>query len=178
MTRNNSDAPLLTMGMFSRKFKKIILNYFKNFGFFGSEGPVLRSITFLPDVPRSQIFTRLKTTQGLPFKPFRSFGTDWVLRFKAKNWSKHDKQRHLVSKMKFEMFFVEAQDPFHNYTTVLGRYYYPVPSQSGQRTDSRQDKSGQTDIGQDFSQNSGQNPNRIVTDRLSSLTQSPRLSRS
>ena len=31
-----------------------------------------------------------------------------------KNCSKHDKQRHLLSKMKLEIFFVETQDPLHN----------------------------------------------------------------
>ena len=48
--------------------------------------------------------------------------------FKAKNSFKHNKQRNLVSKMKFKIFFVEAQDPFHNFTTVLERCYYPVKS--------------------------------------------------
>ena len=38
---------------------------------------------------------------------------------KPENCSKHDKQRLLVFKMKFEIFFIEAQDPFHNYTTYL-----------------------------------------------------------
>ena len=28
--------------------------------------------------------------------------------------------------MKIEIFFVEVQDQFHNYTTVFGRFYYPV----------------------------------------------------
>jgi len=31
----------------------------------------------------------------------------------------YDKQRNLVSKMKFEIFFLDAQDPFHNYTDFL-----------------------------------------------------------
>ena len=30
--------------------------------------------------------------------------------------------------MKFEIFFIEAQDPFHKYTTVFERCYYPVKS--------------------------------------------------
>ena len=30
--------------------------------------------------------------------------------------------------MEFEIFCVEAQDPFHNFTPVLGRCYYPVKS--------------------------------------------------
>ena len=41
---------------------------------------------------------------------------------------KHAKQRHLVAKIKFRIFFVEAPGPFHNFTTVYGRFYYPVKS--------------------------------------------------
>ena len=74
---------------------------------------------------RTEIKTGARVT-GLHFKHFKSFWTNCVHRFKAKNCFKHDKQRHLVSKMKFEIFFVKAQVPFYNYTIVLGRGYYPV----------------------------------------------------
>ena len=35
-------------------------------------------------------------------------------------------KRNLVSKMNFEIFFVEVQEPIHNYEAVFERSYYPV----------------------------------------------------
>ena len=46
----------------------------------------------------------------------------------TKNDLKHEKQRHLVSKMQFEIFFIKAQDPFHKYTAVFERCYFLVKS--------------------------------------------------
>ena len=43
------------------------------------------------------------------------------------------------------------------------RVFLKIRTKSGHRTESRQTESGQTDIGQDFLQNSGQNPDRIRT---------------
>ena len=45
--------------------------------------------------------------------------------FTAKNCNK---QHHLVSKMKFEIVFVEVQESIHNYEAVFERPYYPVKS--------------------------------------------------
>ena len=40
----------------------------------------------------------------------------------------HEKQRH-VSELKFRLFFVVAEDPFHNLRFVFGMLYCPVKSQ-------------------------------------------------
>ena len=42
-----------------------------------------------------------KRSQGLNFKPFKSFGAEWGHRFTAKKLPKKDKHRHLVFKIKF-----------------------------------------------------------------------------
>jgi len=48
--------------------------------------------------------------------------------YSQNNGCKHEKQRHLVAKIMFRIFFVEAQDPFNILATVFGRSYYPVKS--------------------------------------------------
>ena len=48
----------------------------------------------------SQIFTRPRTTQGLDFKPFNSLAPAGAKYLQPKNCFKHQKQRHLVFKMK------------------------------------------------------------------------------
>ena len=89
----------------------VILKIFKKFGFFGSEGHVWGPITF---------FSRPRTTQGLHFKPIKSWA-NCVDMLTVENCLKHDKQRHLVSKMKFEIFFVLAQGQFHKLRIVFRR---------------------------------------------------------
>ena len=41
---------------------------------------------------------------------------------------KHEKQRHLVAKIKFRIFLVETPGPFRNFATVFGRCNNPVKS--------------------------------------------------
>ena len=123
MTPNNHLTPFL---VFLRKFEKIFLKIFKNFGFFGSMGSLWGSTTFLLDIARSKIFTRSRATQKLHFKPINSLEAAGAGILQPKNRCKDEKQHHLVAKIKSRIFFVEALGPLNNSTTVFGRYYYPV----------------------------------------------------
>ena len=68
----------------------------------------------MPKSAQSQIFTRVRVAQQLHFKLIKSFVASWSDMFtgkklKKKNSFKHDKQRHLVSKMKCEIFLVKPE---------------------------------------------------------------------
>ena len=84
---------------------------------------------FLLDIARSKIFTRSQATQKLHFEPINSLAGAGAKYLQPKYRLKHEKQRHLVAKIKSRIFFVEALGPLNNSTTVFGRCYYLVKSQ-------------------------------------------------
>ena len=53
-----------------------------------------------------QILTTCRPSQELHFKSITSFGATWGKILQSKNRFKHEKQRHLVAKIQFRIFFV------------------------------------------------------------------------
>ena len=66
-----------------------------------------------------------RPTQELHFKPINSLEAAGAKNLEPKNRFKHGKQRQLVAKIMFRIFFVEAQDPFNILTTVFVRHFHP-----------------------------------------------------
>ena len=113
-------------------FEKIQKNNFENFQkfwIFRVKEPCLKvhnffcwmllDPKFLPDLGQPKDFILSQSNR---------FGRTVSISLKLKNCLKHDKQRHLVSKMKFKIFQIEVQGPFPKYTTVFERCYHRVKS--------------------------------------------------
>ena len=79
-------------------------------------------------LPDPRFLPGLEQPKGFSLSNSNHFGRTVAIGLKPKNCFKHDRQRHREFKMKFQIFFFEAQDLFNNCTAVFGRCNYPVKS--------------------------------------------------
>ena len=108
-------------------FEKIQKNNFQNFQtfrIFRVKGSGLRVHNFVcQTLPDPRFLPGHEQAKSFLLSQLTHFRRLELKFYSRKNRFKHEKQRHLMVKIKSRTFFVEAHGPFYNLTAVFGRYY-------------------------------------------------------